>query len=90
LDAFSGYHQVRIAEEDEEKTAFITPLGCFWYTRTPFGLENAGATFQRVMRECLGTQMGRNAKAYIDDIVIKTEHKASIINDPLETFNNLR
>ena len=73
LDAFSGYHQIRMAAEDEEMTAFITPLGCHCYTRMPFGLKNAGATFQRAMRACLGSQMGRNAEAYIDDVVVKTK-----------------
>jgi hypothetical protein len=53
-DAFSGYHQIRMAEKDEEKTAFITPLGCFCYTRMPFELKDT-STFQRVVRECMGS-----------------------------------
>ena len=47
LDAFSGYHQIMMAVEDQEKTAFITPKGCYCYTRMPFGLWNTGATFRR-------------------------------------------
>jgi hypothetical protein len=89
LDSFSGYHQIRMVVEDEEKTAFITPLGCFCYTWMPFRLKNAGATFQRVMRECMGSQMGHTVEAYIDDIIIKTKNQWSLINDFLETFNNL-
>ena len=68
LDAFCGYHQILMAEEDQEKTAFITPKGCYCYTRMPFGLRNAGATFQRAMQSSLGSQLGRNVEAYIDEI----------------------
>jgi hypothetical protein len=44
LDCYSGYHQISLAKEDEEKTAFITPFGAFCYTSMSFGLKNAGAT----------------------------------------------
>jgi hypothetical protein len=45
LDCYSGYHQISLAKEDEEKTTFITPFGAFCYTSMSFGLENAGATY---------------------------------------------
>ena len=60
LDAFSGYHQIKMAVEDVEKTAFLTPCGVYCYTCMPFGLRNAGATFQRLMHITLGPQLGRN------------------------------
>jgi hypothetical protein len=45
LDCYSGYHQISLAKEDEEKTAFITPFGAFSYTSMLFGLKNVGATY---------------------------------------------
>jgi hypothetical protein len=90
LDAFSGYHQIKMAREDEEKTAFITPCGVYCYVCMPFGLKNTGATFQRLMRKALGAQMGRNAEAYIDDIIVKTRESRTFIEDLEETFANLR
>jgi hypothetical protein len=90
LDAFSGYHQIKMAKEDEEKTAFITPCGVYCYVCMPFGLKNAGATFQRLMRKALGAQMGRNAEAYVDDIVVKTRESHTFIEDLEETFANPR
>jgi hypothetical protein len=53
LDCYSGYHQISLAKEDEEKTTFITPFGAFCYTSKSFGLKNAGATYQRAIQTCL-------------------------------------
>ena len=90
LYAFSGYHQIKMAKEDEEKTAFITQNGCYCYISMSFGLKNAGATFHHAMRTCLGSQVGTNAEAYIDDIVVKSRKRETLISDLEETFNNLR
>jgi hypothetical protein len=90
LNAFSSYHQIKMVVEDEEKTAFITPIGCYCYTCMPFGLKNAGAAFQRVMRKCLGHQICHNVEAYNDNIVVKSRSKESLIDDLHETFANLR
>ena len=78
-----------MAEEDEEKTAFLAPEGCFCFTSMPFGLKNAGATFQRAMRAYLGSQMGQNIDAHIDDIVVKTWRGKGLVQDLQETFDNL-
>ena len=90
LDAYSGYHQIRMAREDEEKTAFITPIGTYCYTTMPFGLKNAGPTFQRTTRISLGSQIGRNVEAYVDDLVVKTRNQETLLSDLAETFENLR
>ena len=49
MDGFSGYNQIKMEPKDAEKTAFRTPMGNFYYTVIPFGLKNAGATYQRAM-----------------------------------------
>ncbi|MCI85179.1 gag-pol polyprotein, partial [Trifolium medium] len=49
MDGFSGYNQIKMALKDMEKTTFITPWGTFCYKVMPFGLKNAGATYQRTM-----------------------------------------
>jgi hypothetical protein len=79
-----------MAKEDKEKTAFIMPCGVYCYVYMPFSLKNTGATFQRLMRKAQGAQMGRNAEAYIDDIIIKTREGHTFIEDLEETFINLR
>jgi hypothetical protein len=55
----------------------------------PFSLKNAGATYQRMMQNCLGSQIGRNIQIYIDDVVITTRKEESLISDLAETFDNL-
>ena len=62
LDAYSGYNQIRMKEEHEENTPFITPYGVFCYKTMPFGIKNAGATYQRMMQACLKEKIGRNVQ----------------------------
>ncbi|XBI11942.1 hypothetical protein VPH35_138889 [Triticum aestivum] len=90
LDAFSGYQQIKMTVQDVEKTAFLTPCGVYCYTCMPFGLRNAGATFQGLMHIALGQQLGRNAEAYIDDIVVKSREARTLMEDLEETFASLR
>jgi hypothetical protein len=90
LDCYSGYHQISLAKEDEEKTAFITPFGAFCYTSMPFGLKNAGATYQRAIQTCLADHWGKRVEAYVDDVVIKTENSENFIEDLQLVFNSLR
>jgi hypothetical protein len=81
LDCYSGYHQISLAKEDEEKTAFITPFGAFCYTSMPFSLKNAGATYQKAIQTCLADHWGKRVEAYVDDVVIKTENSENFIED---------
>ena len=56
----------------------------------PFGLKNAGATFMRMIRKCLFTQINRNVEAYMDDIMVKSHKGSDLLTDLAETFANLR
>ncbi|GJZ53818.1 reverse transcriptase domain-containing protein [Tanacetum coccineum] len=90
LDAYKGYHQIKTAKEDEEKTTFITNQGIFCYSKMPFGLRNVGATYQRLVDKAFHKQVGRNLEVYVDDLVIKSRTKDEIIRDTEETFKTLR
>jgi hypothetical protein len=70
LDCFSGYHQVWMRKQDEEKTSLVTPFGVYCFVRMPEGLKNAGPTFNRMISTVLGTQLRRNVSAYVDDLVV--------------------
>ncbi|GJT33599.1 reverse transcriptase domain-containing protein [Tanacetum coccineum] len=59
LDTYKGYHEIQMAKEDEEKTVFITSQGIFYYTKMPFGLRNAGATYQRLVDKAFYKQIER-------------------------------
>ncbi|XP_065623716.1 uncharacterized protein LOC136065020 [Quercus suber] len=90
LDAFSGYNQIRMDEVDQEKTSFITSQGLFCYEVMPFGLKNAGATYQRLVNHMFRPQIGRNMEVYIDDMLVKTQDEERHLVDLQETFDTLR
>nr|GEW43829.1 reverse transcriptase domain-containing protein [Tanacetum cinerariifolium] len=90
LDAYKGYHQIQLAETDEEKTAFHTGQGVYCYTKIPFGLKNASATYQRLMDKAFESQVGRNIEVYVDDLVVKSYTEAEMMRDIEETFRTLR
>ena len=70
LDGYSGYFQIEIAAEDQEKTTFTCPFGTYAYKRMPFGLCNALATFQRCMLSIFSDLGERIMEVYIDDIIV--------------------
>ena len=85
MDAFSGYNQIKMAEEDQEKTAFITSQELYCYKVMPFELKNAGATYQRLVNKMFNKQIGRNMEVYVDDMLVKS--KEELTPSPL---NNTR
>ena len=90
IDAFSGYNQIKMKEEDQEKTSFITSQGLFCYKVMSFGLKNARATYQRLMNKMFVHQLGRNVQVYVDDMLVKSMRENDHLNDLQETFNTLR
>jgi hypothetical protein len=90
LDCFSGYLQIWLRPEDEEKTDFITPFRTYYYLRMPKGLHNTGPTFCRTMKATLKDQVRRNILYYVDDIVVVTRKKENYISGLAETFTNMR
>ena len=73
MDRYSGYNQIRIAAKDAKKTAFRTPIGNFYYTVMPFGLKNAGATYQQIMTAIFHDMIHEEMEDYVDDIVVKSK-----------------
>jgi hypothetical protein len=90
LGCYSGYHQILLKVEDQIKTSFNTPFGAFCYITMPFRLKSADATYQRGIQRCLYSQLGCNAEAYVDDVVVKTREEEGLISDLAETFDNLK
>jgi hypothetical protein len=77
-------------EYDQLATSFITPFGMFCYVTMPFGLRNAGATYQRCMQHVFRDHIGRTVEACVDDIVVKTKKADNLINDLRIAFDCLR
>jgi hypothetical protein len=90
LDAYSGYLQIKMKESYQLATSFITPFGMFCYVTMPFGLRNAGATYERCMQHVFGDHIGRTVEAYVDDIVVKTRKADDLVSDLNIAFGCLR
>jgi hypothetical protein len=70
IDRFSGYNQLYLLPKDRENTAFTTPWGTFMYAKIPFGLMNAGATFQRAMDISFVGEKDKFVVIYLDEIMV--------------------
>ncbi|XP_019197405.1 PREDICTED: uncharacterized protein LOC109191268 [Ipomoea nil] len=87
LDAFRGYHQIFMHEDDEEKTAFTTPEGVFCYRVMAFGLKNSGATYTRMVAKVFKQVLGHNMEAYVDDMIVKSAEADTHVSDLDEVFS---
>nr|KYP66464.1 Transposon Ty3-G Gag-Pol polyprotein [Cajanus cajan] len=90
LDAYSGYNQIPMYPPDEAKTAFITDSANFCYRVMPFGLRNAGATYQRLMDKIFRRQIGTCLEVYVDDMVIKSTSVGDHLKDLNTIFEEVR
>ncbi|XP_052295858.1 uncharacterized protein LOC127901870 [Citrus sinensis] len=90
MDAFSGYNQIPMYEQDEESTAFITNQGLFCYRVMPFGLKNAGATYQRLVNKVFKPLIGKTMEVYVDDMITKSKIPKEHVRHLEETFELLR
>ena len=90
INSFSGYNQIRMDEMDQEKTSFITNQGMFCYKVMPFGLKNAGATYQRLVNHMFCPQIGWNVEVYVDYMLVKSLDEENHLDDVQETFDTLR
>ena len=90
MDAFSGYNQIKMNEEDQERTSFIANQGLFCYKVMSFRLKNAGARYQRLMNKMFMHQIGRNVQVYVDDMLVKSLRENNHLDNLQETFDTLR
>ena len=89
MDAFSGYNQILMNPDDQEKTSFITERGTYCYKVMPFGLKNAGATYQRLVNKMFSEQLGKTMEVYIDDMLVKSSRASDHVFQLQECFNFL-
>ncbi|CAL8167777.1 unnamed protein product [Prunus armeniaca] len=92
MDGNAGYNQIIVAEGDIHKTTFMCPghIGAFEYTVMPFGLRNAGATYQRAMNSVFHDMIGHSLEVYIDDVVIKSPEEENHISNLRRAFLRMR
>src|SRR6266487_3209359 len=90
LDLASGYWQIKVREEDREKTAFITKFGTFEFKVMPFGLCNAPATFQRIMNKVLGDSIHKYVMVYLDDVIIYSKSFEEHLRHIEDVLNRIR
>ena len=90
MDAFSGYNQISMDPNDQEKTSFVTGQRTYCYQVMPFGLKNAGATYQRLVNKMFQKKIGASMEVYIDDMLVKSVKAELHITHLVEAFQVLK
>ncbi|KAL2226838.1 UNVERIFIED_CONTAM: Retrovirus-related Pol polyprotein from transposon [Sesamum indicum] len=90
MDAYQGYHQIQMAEEDRDKTSFVTDKGIYCYNMMPFGLKNADATYQRLVNKMFGDLLEKTMEVYVDDMLVKSKRSQDHIKDLSQAFSIMR
>jgi hypothetical protein len=90
MDGFSGYNPIKMAEEDKSKTAFVTHWGTFVYDVMPFGLKNAGATYQRVMVTLFHDMIHHEVEVYVDEMISKSRTTQDHLINLRKLFQRLK
>uniref|UniRef100_A0A803M7W2 Reverse transcriptase domain-containing protein n=1 Tax=Chenopodium quinoa TaxID=63459 RepID=A0A803M7W2_CHEQI len=92
LDGFTGYHQIRIVEDDRSKTAFRCPgsLGLNEYVAMPFGLKNVGATYPIAMNLIFNEMVGNFMEVCIDDVLVKSHDLSKHLEHLILDFERIR
>ena len=90
MDGFSEYNQILMAPEDMENTSFITKWGAYCYRVMPFGLKNAGATYQRATTTLFHDMMHRDVDVYVDDMIVKSRDRVDHLATLQRFFKRIR
>ena len=90
MDGFSGYNQIKMDPKDAKMTAFRTQFGNFYYTVMPFGLKNAGATYQRAMIVIFHDMIHNYVEDYVDDLVVKSKERKEHLDHLKKVFQRCR
>lgn len=90
MDAYTGYNQIAMSPKDMKKPAFISPKGLYCYRIMPFGLKNAGATYERMVYLMFDEQKGDTMEAYIDDMLVKSRTEERHLMHLTDVFSILK
>ena len=89
MDNFVGYNQIKMHPDEQEKTSFVTDIGTHCYKVMPFSLNNAGATYQRLINRMFADKLRNMMEVYIDDMLVKSLRAADHLDHLKECFKML-